>query len=706
MSFYTAERIYELLPAWYRIRDAALAAAGRTAAEEQELAALRAQLEAASAADPSGPGATRLRRQLDRRSAGPLRALVEILAEQIAVLEDDLEQLEDDQFIETCAEWVVPYLGELVGARGLAEVAGGRLSRRAQVANALAYRRRKGAAAILEQLARDVTGWDAAVVEYFQRLDWSQYMNHIRPEAAATVSLRGASGREPLDGPFSNAARTAEVRRTASGRGKFNIPNVGIHLWRVQAFPWTDTPAFRHDARRFSFHPLGLDTPLFNLRRTEETITRLATPDNVAHPLQRSDVRRRLAFHYGRDNSFAVSVNGNEVPRARVAICDLSGWDNTAGAGLSVDPELGRMVFSEDQPAGARVAGVFRYGFGMAMGGGEYGRAATLAADLAPVHAVQGGGAAALQNALDAAASGGAVEIRDSGVYAGALAIHAGAGAGIELRSADRARATLRLSGDLVVSGEDDAALTLNGLLLDGGAIVIPETVPSGRPNRLRRLRLVHCTLRPGAPPVSIVAAVPELTIELESSIAGALRVAGTAEVSIQNSIVDAGAFTAAAYAALDGGGPGAPATIRNSTLIGKLHTRVLRLASNSIFLAGLATADTWSAPVRAARLQEGCVRFSYLPLDAQAPRRHRCRPASAAEAPRIRPVFGSLDYGDSSYALLHPSTPAEILNGADDQSEMGAFHDLFLPQREAALRAGLREHLRFGLEAGVFYAS
>jgi hypothetical protein len=34
----------------------------------------------------------------------------------------------------------------------------------------------------------------------------------------------------------------------------------------------------------------------------------------------------------------------------------------------------------------------------------------------------------------------------------------------------------------------------------------------------------------------------------------------------------------------------------------------------------------------------------------------------------------------------------------------MGAFHDLYQPQRERNLRVRLDEYLRFGLEAGVFY--
>ena len=71
-----------------------------------------------------------------------------------------------------------------------------------------------------------------------------------------------------------------------------------------------------------------------------------------------------------------------------------------------------------------------------------------------------------------------------------------------------------------------------------------------------------------------------------------------------------------------------------------------------------------------------------------------------------MRPVFTSLRYGDAGYCQLSERTAVEIRQGADDQAEMGAFHDLYQPQRKANLRARLDEYLRFGLEAGIFYAS
>jgi hypothetical protein len=69
--------------------------------------------------------------------------------------------------------------------------------------------------------------------------------------------------------------------------------------------------------------------------------------------------------------------------------------------------------------------------------------------------------------------------------------------------------------------------------------------------------------------------------------------------------------------------------TIRDSTVIGKVHVRLMRLASNTIFFASLSAADTWKAPVWVERKQEGCVRFSFVPSGALL-KRFRCAPSDA----------------------------------------------------------------------------
>ena len=57
-------------------------------------------------------------RQRDTELAGkPLESLISVIAEQVQYLEEDIEKLYNNWFIETCDEWVVPYISDLVGAQ-------------------------------------------------------------------------------------------------------------------------------------------------------------------------------------------------------------------------------------------------------------------------------------------------------------------------------------------------------------------------------------------------------------------------------------------------------------------------------------------------------------------------------------------------------------------------------------------------------------
>lgn len=658
-------------------------------------------------------------RQRDVEQGEPLKALTAVMAEQVAVLEEDLAQLYDDQFIETCAEWVVPYIGDLVGTRGLFSWPDATFSNRAQVANTLAYRRRKGTASVLEQLARDVTGWDANVVEFFQLLATTEYMKHLRPTHFATPDLRHWEDLERIGTPFDRVSHTADVRHIESGRGRYNIPNIGIFLWRLGSHSLTDAPAYKLDERRYRFNSLGFDAPLYNLPETEDEITHLATTVNVPAPLSRRVLDRDKDFYYGADRSLSLTVNGTVIPAEEIVICDLSedDWTRPLTNRDAIDPVLGRILLREGLNANADVRVMFHYGFSAEMGGGEYGRASSFTDGLAPLIKVPND-EALIQDALNTLTeSGGAVEIENNDYRFESPYIHAPAGKVIELRAADERRPVIVPSSDLWITGDDGAEVILNGLVISGGSLRLP-TDRFGLKNELRVLRLVHCTLLPGASQAigdvpampatpRIICDAPDVTIEIERCIVGAITAVDGARVRITNSIVDATSETGFAYAGINDG-IGAPLEVENSTIIGRVRTEMIE-ASNTIFLSRIALGETETAPVEVERLQEGCVRFSYVPPASRVPRQYECQPQkdeSEQEMSRLRPMFTSTRYGDAAYGQLSARCAVEIRQGADDEAEMGAFHHLYQPQREANLRTRLDEYLRFGLEAGIFYAS
>jgi hypothetical protein len=292
------------------------------------------------------------------------------------------------------------------------------------------------------------------------------------------------------------------------------------------------------------------------------------------------------------------------------------------------------------------------------------------------------------------------------------------------------------VSGDVEVTGTAPAASDKAGtLILDGLLLSGTLTVNDGN---LARLLLSHCTLVPwtalgldGRPlPTTddrLIDRDGQCRLEADHSILGAVRCPRETELRVSDCVVDATRDSHVAFAATDDVGEGGALTVVDSTIVGLVHTRELELASNSIFLAEVAPGDPdWTAPVRSGLRQRGCVRFSRVPEGSRVPRRYRCQPdlalqaraealglpsvgsLSAAERTaillRLRPTWTSLFYGDPGYAQLDRRCAVEIREGADDQSEMGAFHDVYPPQRERNLRVRLDEYLRFGLEAGIFY--
>lgn len=691
MSF-DAETLYRLLPAIHRIRD-----------EERE-----------------PPGA--------------LKALLSVIADQLQIMEENLDQLHDDLFIETCADWVIPYIGDLIGYEPLHPLGQARGLARAEVAHTIALRRRKGTAAVLEQLARDVTGWNARAVEFFQLLGTTQYVNHLRPGNHQAPDLRRWEPLARIGTAFDRVAHTVDVRRIENGSGHHNIPNVGLFLWRLAAYRHTQCPAVRLDDRRYFISPLGAPLQLFTQPRTEDEITQLADPVNVPDPIRRRVMADRLPLYAARfqsapvapdepvidnaDPSVILYINGleveHEVPREAITVCDLSdngaAWAHPGPADhYAIDPVLGRVMVGADLPVPTSVALTYHHGFSADMGGGEYSRPRSADADGTVVLQVPRDHLT-IAAALAALGGRGVVEITDSGRYEETLSIAVNSEDQITLRAAEQTWPTLVLGGECQLSGGAGSAITFEGLRLAGERLRVPDIAG----NELARLDIVHSTLVPGraldaagepvAPTLeSLTVEIANLSVTLDHVIVGALRLHEDSTLSARDAIIDATAADHMALAAPDQGSAGGTLSLDACTLVGRVRAVAVVTVSNSILLSRAAAGDSLPA-VHVVRRQTGCVRFSYLPFDSATPRRYRCQPDGADAHAQQTPRFTSLRYGNPAYGQLARATTEVIRRGADDEGEMGAFHALFPAQREANLRIRLDEYLRVGLSAGIFY--
>ena len=752
----STRKLFDLLPAVYRLRDTQLAQSQNllSASDAAQIRALQTSI------SPLSPAQQRQLNQLTAKATrGPLQSLLMLIEEQIAALEDDLDQLYDDQFIETCAQWVIPYMGDLIGYQLVNGIAPAVASPRAEVADTISLRRRKGTVLVLEQLARDVTGWGAHAAELFRISATTQYMKQIRPDNHYSPNLRRWQVRETMDTGFDTTAHKIDVRSIAAERGRYNIQNIGIFLWSLNAYSLTNIPATAVDpsGRFFRLSPFGADMSLFNNPVSQgSNIITASQPVNVPDRLSRrvlcQDIQSGVgSVYYGEGNSLALYLNNALLNPYEIQVCDLSGedgnWANVPANGspylACIDPELGRIglttPLATSPPAGSaapQLQASFYYGFNGDMGGGEYPRSDSFTVQTetsvlefpdstSPPRYVT------LQDALHFAAENldengqAAVEITGSGTYpvtsSTALQISVPPGATIELRAADGCRPTLLSTGEILIVGGPASTFNLNGLViayaLPSVATGLPPAllhVPDGGNNDLGNLGLTHCTLVPGwaltpggepEPPYSglptLLAESSVVQVTIQKSIVGGLQINQQATANLKDSIVDARDQAGVAYANVDGASGGGSLTLQTCTVVGKIHATLFALVSDSIVWARLAAGDSWTAPVLSDRKQEGCVRFSYLPAGSVVPRQFQCAGLGMGGPP---PTFYSLRYGDPGYAKLVPSTDESIRQGADDGGEMGAFHFVLAPLRENDLQVRLQEYLPVGLGFGIFY--
>ncbi len=350
-------------------------------------------------------------RQRDEELGGPLRDLLRVIAEQVNVVEDDIRQLYENWFIETCQDWVVPYISELIGYQpvheagepGEAASAQGLLRNRIliprrEVARTIQSRRRRGTLALLEEVALDAAAWPSRAVEFFRLLSFTQAINSPHLERGRIVDLRKMNAFDLLDGPFDKLAHTVEVRRVISRfrTGRYNLPNVGLFVWRLKEYPVTvgQSACLEEDGmpHAYTFSFLGNDAPLFARTQPETDPTHIADETNLPVPIRRlaferdiksaQERKQKASRYYGEGKSMQIligSQNGGKTPMPisldRIVPADLSDWNRyrTPQGSVAVDPVLGRIAFHpEESPAGVWAS--YYYGFSADIGGGEYHR--------------------------------------------------------------------------------------------------------------------------------------------------------------------------------------------------------------------------------------------------------------------------------------------------------------------------------------------
>jgi hypothetical protein len=730
-------------------------------------------------------------RMRDVENGAPLRALLMLIGEQVDAIDADIDQQYANWFIETCADWAVPYIGDLIGYRpvtdtgrasdadtDVAHLLNAAITPRAEVANLLSFRRRKGTLALLELLGKAVADWPTRAVEFYALIGWTQPLAHVRMTRGRLVDVRDGKALSRLSGPFDTLAHGIDVRRISSKRsvGRPNIPSVGLFAWRLKTYRVTGTAAYCQEsegAQCFSFSVLGNDGPLYRQAEPEAEPTHIAEEANLPTPISRSALEQyRQTFEnfdgrhpsvkqasdalYGMGKSIVIHApdwpeknSPQPVPAHMVVPANLTDWHHRAKRNqILLDPATGRMVFPVRQAPRKGVHVDYLYAFSADMGGGEYHRPLSQPASCSVYKVSKQKGVASAYPSIDAAlvqwrshqtasATGApkaaVIEIADSAAYTEQLRIELEVGEYLQIRAADRTRPVIRLldyladgSDSFSVTGKAGSRLVLDGLLIAGRGIQISGPDPSDKKamalGDLCDVTIRHSTLvpgwglncdcepkRPGEPSLSLIDC--NAWINISHSILGSIHV--TADevqsdpvvINASDSIIDATNAERKAIGATNLPLAFANASFTRCTVFGQVEVHAIPAAENTIF----------TGVVRVARRQLGCIRYCYVPPGSRTPRRSHCQPDLAIqtldadremETARMYPHFTSTRYGNPAYAQLSRYSAHGITRGADDESEMGAFHNLYQPQREANLAARLIEFSPAGMDAGILFAN
>jgi hypothetical protein len=698
---------------------------------------------------------------------GVLRALVEILAEQAAILRRSHDRLWSDQFIALCQDWAVPYLGDLVATR-LVSALNSR-GRRVDVAKTIYYRRRKGTPRILEELCGDIAGWEGKVVEEFRIL--SRFRHGLDPlpyplkgrysgtMPGGVADLRDARMATLVDSAFDEYFHTADVRKHSGANGRHNIPKLAFHLYRLRAFPVIGSTPFalsQTGGMRFTCDPSGRDIPLFAPRhragnwdewcsprewdlpapipcrlladaeyvvtetlirdlegslgvptsagdrlrtmrgvrfshetRLREAILSLNEPSLIDKAVYDEILSRSIVSDCAKaallDRAITVADTPNTpVSPASITSGDLSKWPiKDPGKRLVIDPERGRLqFFGTAQPSDPRV--LYHYGFAGEIGAGTYSRPDVEGPDRTPtvLPTMAGGGPIT----ADKLPNDGIAQIEDNATYEG-ISDKTGISK-MTLQAANESRPYIRLTSNWVLRtpADADAELLLDGIWL--GSTGDYEVILRGD---YEKVTICHATFDPGGVndvkgnPIRPVPLVIEAKVEklvVMNCIMGRIftRDDGVVEdIEICDSILDA---TDPGVSALEL--PLGRAEMRRVTVFGGIDVNWL-WSSEALITGAVDVTNTQD---------DGCFRFSAAPISqSRLPRRYESHDLIDAAH-----IFTSRQFGQPGYAQLSQTAPLELVRGAENGSEIGAFSGLANPIKLDSLRAKVDEYMPFGL--------
>lgn len=258
-----------------------------------------------------------------RDRQGELERFVALFAGELASMRARLDQQWRDQYIDSCQDWIIPYLAELVGTQVLfADAARNRVD----VKNTIRWRRRKGTLAGLGELAAGIGGGGALAAEMLERTAWMQNLVHLKRGAPFTPSLRDGDAVAALNTPFSRGRALVDLRRGSQRAGWYGPRKLGIFEWGLASYPVRHAVPAALGGGRYQFAPLGGDVPLYAGGDKQAACAAagaagadLCEPYADHVPIRTRDARSHPAAYVGTPSGFSIHEDGIPLVSAQPA---------------------------------------------------------------------------------------------------------------------------------------------------------------------------------------------------------------------------------------------------------------------------------------------------------------------------------------------------------------------------------------------------
>jgi hypothetical protein len=699
---------------------------------------------------------------------GPLREIVNRIGAQAAILRRSIDRTWEDQSIESCDDWVIPYIADLLATRLVS--ASDPRGRRIDVARTIYYRQRKGTLGVLEEISHDITGWDAKCVEFFRRMGRTPH--RLDPEIGWPASapsfsqaqalqdaeqIVGRFTRMPTHGTadlrsphtgrlcrtaFDELSYTADMRIGKDHTGWYNIPRLGVFVWRLYSMrvdgvtpvPFTGCPD------KLTCDPSGRIIPLFaaSTRTYGDawvTPTEQQVPGRVSRLLwlaSPDDLYADIDVYTGAmvPKSFALyTIDNLGTSTESLSLTSLSDVSadpaNPSSQTYYIDPEQGVVYVLEGSPPATLATG-YQFGFSSAIGAGPYDRRVPGQPQPPVGTRVWGGGSTAPSTAITAAlaAAGGnpvVVTIADSLTYTGVANVtvedttHA-TPITLTLNAGNELRPLIRIP---MPSAPTPVVWTFTGVAGTSGApsssLVLDGLWIAGGEIRLTgtfdTVTINMCTLDPG----NAGATADSYATAADGRILGACRL--LVDATVKNLVINR-SITGPILVEPGSGGLVETMTITDSIVQGLLYDAIdsgslgVVMMQRSTILGGAsfhrleASNSIFHDLFTVTDRQHSCLRFCAFASIPNSPSSVVPRHYESHHLEPVQSIFTSVSFGDPGYAQLADFAPTILHIAAEGGSEVGAFSREKNAIKEESLLLKLLEYMPVGLSPVIIHVT